>query len=107
MADSESNPSPTPVSRKAAPAEAAKKTIEEWATAKKFLPQVIPQPDRPAPAATARFGGAMILGTPEKHNPEFWKFAAARAANGWPVGFEITEADFDAEIQKHTTLAHG
>lgn len=105
MAESDSTPNP-PV-RSAKVADPVKKTIEDLATAKGLLPQVLPQPPGPPPAMVLRLGSKTLMGTPEKHNPEFWKFAAARAANGWPIGFEITEADFDAEIKKHTTLAHG
>lgn len=83
---------------------AAKKSVEEWALAKGFLPQTYP---RTTPAVvTGGFRGLSLAGNPVKHNPEFWKYAAARAGNGWVVGFEITEADFDAQIKKHTNLSH-
>lgn len=92
---------------KAAPAPAMK-TIEEWAAAKGYLPQELPplDPTRKA-AATLTIGSAAVLGLPTRHNPEFWKFAAAKAGNGWVNGFEITEADFDKAIDAHTNLIHG
>ena len=98
----------TPVASKAAPVELTKKTIEEWGAAKGLLPQVLPpaDPNRRA-AATLTVGSAAILGLPQRHNPNFWKFAAAKAGNAWPNGFEITESDFDAAIDGHTNLAHG
>jgi len=81
-----------------------KKTVEEWATEKGFLPQTRA---RKTPAVVSGgFKGVALAGNPVEHNPEFWKFAAARAGNAWPVGFEITEADFDKEIDAHTNLAH-
>lgn len=36
------------------------------------------------------FGGRLNL----KHPP----YAAARAFRAWPIGFEVTEADFDAAV---------
>jgi hypothetical protein len=87
---------------------AAKQTIEFWAEKKGFLPQILPSSDPSRrPAATLTVGPAAVLGLPQKHNPNYWKFAAARAANAWPDLFEITEADFDAQIEEHTNLAHG
>lgn len=113
MGDSDSS---APAPRVIAPAAAAqttpsapvKKTIELWGEAKGFLPQVLPQanPNRKA-AATLTVGPVAVLGIAKRHNPEFWKYAAAVAGNGWPDGFEITEADFDAQIDAHTNLAHG
>lgn len=87
---------------------AEKKTIEFWGEQKKLLPQVLPpaDPNRRA-AATLTVGSAAVLGLPQRHNPEYWKFAAAKAGNAWPNGFEITEDDFDAAIDGHTNLAHG
>jgi hypothetical protein len=85
-----------------------KKTIEQWGEAKGLLPQVLPpaNPNRKA-AATLTVGPAAVMGLPQRHNPEYWKFAAAKAGNAWPDGFEITEVDFDAQIDAHTNLSHG
>lgn len=109
MGDTDSSAMATKAEKatKAVPAPVMK-TIEEWATAKGFLPQELPQ-ENPnyKPAATLTIGSAAVLGLPTRHNPEFWKFAAARAGNGWPNGFEITEAEFDAQIDVHTNLVHG
>lgn len=109
MGDTESSaPAPKPERAVKAPAAPEKRTIEQWGTAKGFLPQVLPSanPNRKA-AATLTVGSAAVLGIAQRHNPEYWKFAAARAGNGWVDGFEITEADFDAAIDDHTNLAHG
>ena len=64
------------------------RTAEAWAEAKGFLPQML--------EAAAPFGGA---GAPKTvtPNPQFWKFAGAKAS--WPVGKELTEAEFDAAIE--------
>lgn len=106
MSDSEETkgrfPVPMPAKSDAA---APRKTVEEWATEKGFLPQTRP---RKGPAVvTGGVRGVALAGNPVEHNPEFWKFAAARAGNRWVIGFEITEADFDKEIVAHTDLAHG
>ncbi len=84
---------------------APKKTVEEWATAKKFLPATMPK-GRPGPVR-AGSQGILVAGNGVVHNPEHWKFAAAKAGEGWVVGFEITEADFDKAIKTHTDLPHG
>lgn len=57
-------------------APAQKRTAEQWAEAKGFTP--------------------MLIGTRE--NPSFWKWAAAKAMLRWPIGIELTEAEFDAAI---------
>ncbi len=91
-----------------APPAPVKMTVEHWATARGLLPQTLPplDPTRKA-AATLTVGSATVMGLPTRHNPEYWKFAAAKAGNAWPDGFEITEADFDDQIAKHTGLPHG
>lgn len=106
MADETSAPESKKASK--APAEPVKKTIEAWGTAKGFLPQTLPplDPNRKA-AATLVVGSTAVLGLPTRHNPEYWKYAAAKAGNGWVDGFELTEADFDAQIEAHTNLSHG
>lgn len=66
------------------------KTAEEWATAKgmaaRFLPttSVIPVP-----------------------NPDFQDYAQARAHAGWPIGKELTEAQFDAAVIAAKTPTFG
>lgn len=69
---------------------ADKKTAEQWATDAEFLPQMVERPAdgrRPARIVT---------------NPDFWKFAAARAGEGWVAGQELTEDEFDKAIAKWT-----
>ena len=35
----------------------------------------------------------------EKHKPVGWAHAAARAYYGWPIGMELTEADYKIAIE--------
>lgn len=65
------------------------RTAEAWAEAKGFTPHFI--------ESAAPFGG----GTSSAVNPQFWKFAGAKAS--WPVGKELTEAEFDAAIAEAET----
>lgn len=76
----------------AAPA-AATSTVEVWARAKGMLPELVPGPTPPTKGARPRLVG----------NPEHWKFAAARAGERWPEGKELTEAEFDAAVDKAAT----
>lgn len=90
-----------------AEAPAAKKTVEKWAEAKGMWPQVLPSPQRAIPAGTpaGSMGTvpiAMASLTGPLHNPEFWRFAAAKAMHGWPEGRELTETDFDAAVKAAT-----
>lgn len=39
---------------------------------------------------------------PPRVNPEYWRFAAARALSGWVIGAEVTEADFDKAVAAAT-----
>jgi hypothetical protein len=34
-----------------------------------------------------------------------WKFAAARAAENWPVGAELTESEYDAAVNRALNVA--
>lgn len=96
------------VTASAAPAPAAeKKPIEAWALAKGLLPQVFGGSTYalPAGAAIDRMGGSAVtigkLAGP-RANPEFWRFAAAKAGSQWPENLEVTEADFDAAVELAT-----
>jgi len=68
------------------------RTAEAWAEAKGFLPHFV--------ESASPFGAA---GAPPVRtvNPQFWKFAGAKAS--WPVGKELTEAEFDAAIEAAAT----
>lgn len=66
-----------------------KRTVEEWATDKKFLPARFPG----TPAM--RHGERVIPGTGAKPNPQYERFYAAKCGKGWVVGAEVTEAEFD------------
>jgi hypothetical protein len=59
-----------------------KKPIEAWATEKKFLPDFLPS------------AGTAI----RRMNPEYWKFAAAKALRRWSDGDWVTEKEFDAAV---------
>lgn len=68
---------------------APKLTVEIWAERKGFLPQF-----------RGTTGPTSVVSS---HNPEFWRFAAARAVSQWPIGAEVTEAEFDDAVFKATT----
>ncbi len=67
-----------------------KKTIEEWATAKGYLPEKLPVPGRV---------GKLSVVT-ERPNPQFVHYAMAKAHRGWPVGAEVTEEEFDKAVEE-------
>lgn len=43
----------------------------------------------------------------EEKRPAAWLAAAARAMRGWPIGREVTEAEFDAAITAAGTIPLG
>lgn len=105
-------PAPAPVtdSTPAAPAVAELRTIEDWATAKKLLPAFFPPPNFRAPKGAGSGGVASIAMsglTGPVPNKRHYLFAAAlageRAEGRWPENKEVTEADFDAAIEKHNS----
>lgn len=73
------------------------RTAEHWAEAKGMLPEFI---ETRAPFARA---DAPAL---RSHNPSFWRYAATRAGSGWPIGKELTEAEFDAAVTAATTQTY-
>jgi hypothetical protein len=88
-----------------------RKTVEAWAAAKGMYPQTVNPPPATLPRAAQGQGGVVAvqmagLKAPA-HNPDFWKFAAAKAMHGWVIGTELTEAEFDAAIQAATTATGG
>lgn len=86
--DSDETPAP------AAPAGGPVKTVEDWATDKGMLPEFVEGVKKP---------GAKRAG-PMRHNAKFAPYHAARISLRWPIGMEMTEADFDAAIAD--TKAH-
>lgn len=72
------------------PARAEVRTAEAWAEAKGLYPEF-----REVHAPFSRADATPI----REHNPQFWRFAGAKAGCGWPVGKELTEAEFDAAIE--------
>jgi hypothetical protein len=88
------------------PAEASSgdvKTVEKWAEAKGLWPQTFAAPTYGLPGGGSQAGGSVAVDmgrvTGPRVNPEYWRFAAAKASCGWPEGKELTEAEFDAAIQ--------
>lgn len=83
-----------------------KKAVEEWATAKKMLPQFSVPPDRVIPPELMRHpavGVSMKAIASPRYNPEHAKYVAARAIRNWPIGFEVTEAEFDKAVEDGMT----
>jgi len=74
-------------------ADLPKLAVEVWAERKGYLPQLFAAP-------VARAGTFPVA---QRANPKFWMFAAARAGSGWPIGAEVTEAEFDAAVETATT----
>lgn len=70
------------------------RTVEQWAEVRGWLPAFFqpPKPKRPAYA-----GGRINVAAP-RPNPEYGRFAGARAYWNWPIGREMTEADFEAAV---------
>lgn len=89
-ADAEEAQAPT--AAPAPPAPEPKLQAEQWAERKGHLPEFFP--------VMARAGHLPVA---PRHNPKFWMFAGARAASGWPIGAEVTEAEFDAAVEAATT----
>jgi hypothetical protein len=95
-----------------------KKTIEQWATEKELLPQMFapktPQQsfagehDPRAGRTVHRVTLARVQGLVRRNNPNYWKFAAAKAheqAHGrWYTNSMVTEAEFDKVIE---LVTHG
>jgi hypothetical protein len=79
------------------------KTVEDWASAKGMLPAMtggtvirIPGALRNHPAVGVQLG--MEGAVPPAPNPEFVKFAAAKAMFKWPEGRTLTEQEFDDAV---------
>jgi hypothetical protein len=71
------------------PAPAPVNQVEHWATLAGFLPEVMPT-------------------KPPSRNPNWWKFSAAKALYRWPIGKEMTQAQFaSAIIDAATGVQHG
>jgi hypothetical protein len=80
------------------------KTVEQWATAKGYLPEFFMPPDRRVPAGVvAGQAGTVPINlaglTGPRHNPNYGYFSAARVVGHWPEGKEMTEAEFDAAMK--------
>lgn len=65
-----------------------KMTVEQWAEKQGMLPQTF--------VTKAKVGKRDAVG--RRPNPEYAKFAAAKAHNAWPVGREMTEDEFNKAV---------
>ncbi len=90
-----------------APDGAAIKAIEVWAAEKKMLPMLIGGTEARVPPGAPALGGvarvAMSGLTGPKVNPEYVRFARAKAFRSWPESKEVTEAAFDAAVTEAET----
>ncbi len=77
-----------------APSQSDKRPVEAWAEKKGLAPQWLAQP----PFQVNPDGVVRTVQPPPKLNPNWWKFAAARALRSWSIGAEVTEKDFDEAI---------
>ena len=62
------------------------------------LPEVLPAPV-PEPA-TASSGRKPVEEHAKAKNTPAWLFAGAKAGEGWALGRELTEAEYDAAIER-------
>lgn len=92
-------PAPAPAEEVAAPSFPAHeiRTAEQWAEAKGMLPEFI---EIAAPFARADAPRS------RQHNPQFWRYAATKAGSSWPIGKELTEAEFDAAVTAATSQTY-
>lgn len=85
-----------------APDGAEMKAIEVWAAQKKMLPMLVGGVEARVPPGAPDLGGvarvAMSGLTGPKTNPEYVRFARARAFKAWPESKEVTEAEFDEAV---------
>ena len=73
-----------------------KKTVEEWARAKGMLPEFFEREDPRRPKKHFPKAKPMLV-----HNKNHAPYRAARDVNHWPIGMELTEADFDKATAAH------
>lgn len=87
-------PAALPVAASDAPVAGPVKTAEEWALAKGMLPEKLPgKPRRDKPQLAPR----------PVANPHHRKFREASLIATWPVGKELTEAEFDKAVTAAAT----
>lgn len=77
-------PTPDPAAKR------EKRTVEHWAREKGMLPEF--SEGKRSPNAPAKAPAPLV------HNPKFAPYHAARASLRWPIGMELTEAEFDKAI---------
>jgi hypothetical protein len=66
----------------------SKRPIEYWGERKKLLPEWL--------ESEGRLGSRVVKS--KRHNPDFVKFAMAKAHRRWPEGKEVSEAEFDEAV---------
>lgn len=71
-----------------------RKAIEYWAEEAGMWPQW--------QEGTATIAGGRLM-QERRENPKFIEFVQAKALRGWPVGAEVTKAEFDAAVAEATT----
>jgi hypothetical protein len=110
MIDHDESDELVPVAEPARPA-GERKAAEAWAAAKGMLPEFFNQAPATLPQPAQGQGGVAAVQLAglkgPRHNPDFWKFAAAKAMHGWVIGAEVTEEEFDAAIEAATTAIGG
>jgi hypothetical protein len=87
---------------------AVTKTVEAWGLAKGLLPQITGGGSLRInnPSGRAKVVAVNLADLPVRFiNPRFHLFAAAKAMNQWPVGKELTEAEFDAAVARAGSVA--
>jgi len=86
-ADPIATPAPAPA------AAAVKLTVEEWARAKGMLPEFHEREDPRNPKRLRPKAKPLLV-----HNKAHAPYAAAKVSLQWPIGKELTEAEFDKAI---------
>lgn len=68
----------------------AVRTHEEWAKEAGYLPAVWRNP--------AAYRNGRLRAVAPTPNPKHWIYAGAKAHHAWPIGQEMTKAQFDAAV---------
>lgn len=68
-----------------------RKAVEYWAEEAGMWPQW--------QEATVTVAGGRLM-QERRENPRFIEFAQAKALRGWPIGAEVTRAEFEAAIEE-------
>lgn len=74
------------------------KTVEAWALEKGCLPERLSSGEAGKAMFNSARAAVLIPGFGPRPNPEYWKYAGAKALCRWVEGAETTEAEFDDAI---------